>query len=479
MKQVKLTITLATMLLALTCGITQNTAADKIGKINKDLKTVFDIQKKNNPYDLTGNDIKNLPSIQSGNNQNSPKQTNTNELKPGDVHPSAVYLDVDVFYPFNHGAAIVKKGTSTAMIDTKGKFIVPFNKYSFTSTFIVPPKLPFGGTLGHEVGRSTSDNGLFTTSDGKLINYKGEVLVESDMGSSSLTLDGQYAYKINHSQANKYTTIFYNKDGKKIIVQGQLINVNEGIGIFEEKLNSYRYRYKNLNDQLINSDVYDHAEPFSDGLALVGKRNEFGQMLYGFINISGKEVIPLKYTIKPGSFFKGLAKVFPKDVSEFKYAFINNKGTIVVKFTGREGVSDCSYIGDGLFLGTGSFMDSTGKRISYREFFESFGIKKDVKEQVYLATTHLFDDGKIRCTGIKDKHHVIGFVDRKSRKAIEPVFITAAGGGNTNTYFDNVSKLAFAKVLVGRDNSGKETFREGYINEDGIFMIVKGPESQW
>ncbi len=34
-------------------------------------------------------------------------------------------------YSFNGGAAVVRKGTAYALIDTNGNFIVPFNKYEF------------------------------------------------------------------------------------------------------------------------------------------------------------------------------------------------------------------------------------------------------------------------------------------------------------------------------------------------------------
>src|SRR5690606_39359120 len=71
----------------------------------------------------------------SNQKSNETEQTNrtnkTNQLKAGSIHPDAVVLDVDELYPFYNGAAIVRKGSATALINAKGEFIVPFNKYKF------------------------------------------------------------------------------------------------------------------------------------------------------------------------------------------------------------------------------------------------------------------------------------------------------------------------------------------------------------
>src|SRR6185503_2002927 len=51
------------------------------------------------------------------------------QLKPGDVHPNAKVLDVDELFPFSDGVARIRKGPSTALIESSGNFVVPFNKW--------------------------------------------------------------------------------------------------------------------------------------------------------------------------------------------------------------------------------------------------------------------------------------------------------------------------------------------------------------
>ena len=70
---------------------------------------------------------------------------------------------------------------------------------------------------------------------------------------------------------------------------------------------------------------YDGAYSFSEGLAKVVLKDEYGFYKFGFIDKSGTEVIPCKYDYAE-SFREGLAKV---KVSG-KYGFIDKSGTEVI-----------------------------------------------------------------------------------------------------------------------------------------------------
>ena len=71
---------------------------------------------------------------------------------------------------------------------------------------------------------------------------------------------------------------------------------------------------------------YDHADSFSEGLAEVGLKNEYGSYKYGFIDKSGTLVIPCKYG-NARSFHEGLAAVSLRYGS---YGFIDKSGTEVI-----------------------------------------------------------------------------------------------------------------------------------------------------
>ena len=69
---------------------------------------------------------------------------------------------------------------------------------------------------------------------------------------------------------------------------------------------------------------------FSEGLAAVAQRTKEGRLLWGFINASGKEVIPCKYlSVTP--FYKGLAVIcVSSDYRELKYGIIDKTGKLIV-----------------------------------------------------------------------------------------------------------------------------------------------------
>ena len=68
------------------------------------------------------------------------------------------------------------------------------------------------------------------------------------------------------------------------------------------------------------------------------------------------------------------------------------------------------------------------------------------------------------------------FINLRSRKVVMPVFDMI---NQQRIYFDPKARLAYAKVCLGRDNHGGLIYREGYINEDGQFVMVKGKAGEW
>ena len=89
------------------------------------------------------------------------------------------------------------------------------------------------------------------------------------------------------------------------------------------------YGFLDASGKTVVPFEYEHAEAFSEGLAVVSKNN-----LYGYIDKAGKTVIPLKYELA-FSFSEGFAAV-----SEYgKYGFIDPAGRTVIPveldFAGR------------------------------------------------------------------------------------------------------------------------------------------------
>lgn len=92
-----------------------------------------------------------------------------------------------------------------------------------------------------------------------------------------------------------------------------------------------KYGYIRADGIQITDISYDTAEPFSNGLAVVGvNEDDYGNIIesyfYGYINENGEEVIDLVYN-DAWSFSDGLARVGKRveDSSSMLYGYINNK----------------------------------------------------------------------------------------------------------------------------------------------------------
>jgi hypothetical protein len=99
-----------------------------------------------------------------------------------------------------------------------------------------------------------------------------------------------------------------NKDGKEVIPFKY-----ENVFYFNENnlavvVHKKKYGFINKKGELIVRAKYDAAEDFYESLAVVGLKNKEGKLLYGYIDETGKEVIPCIYT-NASSFDSGKAKV--------------------------------------------------------------------------------------------------------------------------------------------------------------------------
>lgn len=111
-----------------------------------------------------------------------------------------------------------------------------------------------------------------------------------------------------------------------------------------------KFGYAKWSKDLVIGAKYDRAFPFSENLALVaiGKTNDDKSSFtgkYGFIDKSGREIIPLQYDYAE-SFSDGLAKVGKIDASSNKilYGFINSRGDEIISLI----YEDAKSFSDGL-----------------------------------------------------------------------------------------------------------------------------------
>jgi len=383
-------------------------------------------------------------------------------LKAGDVAPDAKIIDADVFSDFFNGVAILQKGAAYAIINSKGEFVLPY-----TTDYRFSIKQQHGMGLFNVSKPGVTTNGV------GIMNYKGEFL---PVVGPQFTKDGKYANisrPKNSGDKSKY--VYVDADYNKFSIEKEWMDVYEGLGTVNV---NGKYGYKNKLDQYVVKPIYDYAGPFSEGVAVVGGRDNFGQIKYGLIDAGGKEITPLMFSTIPRNFSGGLAQVFPKDKSEFVYAYFNKKGEMAIKHTAED---IKKYLGftefnNGFSSNSKYVMDVTGKIVEEEEFLSGYGItgklcRLDLKKMNTLGKL-AFSENKV-VSGNYNRT-MFGFIDLEKKKVIEAAFIHSTDHSPFHVFnFDPVSKLSYAQVVLGRGANGKDQIREGFINEDGIFVIVK------
>ena len=257
-----------------------------------------------------------------------------------------------------------------------------------------------------------------------------------------------------------YRFTYATPDGHQYVFDGGINSVHNGIGIVNPP-GLKGLSYATLDGKRITSEMFDAANPFFDGMAVVGKTNQFGQMKYGFINREGKLVIPYQFSIMPGDFHAGYARVEPRTKSAFQYAYINKKGEVVFKQTAE----DVRKYGDfknfhdfGLAYSGRYFLTTDFKIIPVKEFFMSYGIPADswfidnnLTEVEGEKNPKLFFGTRKGIDPVTGQGALTGFINLATKKVVMPVFYRIG-------MFDPVSHLAYAEADIGKDKNGIARF---------------------
>ncbi|WOD43707.1 WG repeat-containing protein [Hwangdonia lutea] len=209
-------------------------------------------------------------------------------------------------------------------------------------------------------------------------------------------------------------------------------------------------------------------------------------MKYGFINTSGKVIVPLMFSKKPENFSNGLAKVYSNEktcssCSQYHYSYINKKGDFVInsKDLKNSGMTFRPFV-HGYAFSYLDVMDKQGTVISATDFLISFGIPKEIitnKKNISVQwDCKNIVNGKMMVSfkGIEGhtykKYHAL--LDLVNKETLFYWYADAKIGP-----FDPVSGLAKVEEYGEKIRNNRK--RIGYINENGIFMIVKGEASKW
>jgi hypothetical protein len=420
------------------------------------------------------------------------------------VHMSdnIISLDVDRLFPFYDGYAVIQKGEAYALINASGTIVVPFNKYVFN----LKSNSDFGFTSGFCVVMDVNTN-RWGMLNNKLelfipciyahvqpVDNNGRIWVGKEFEAST---NGQYILDSKGSLIGEVSAIgknFQNNGIARVFsyqLKGDLVLCRKSVRT--PSGSQTKYGFANLNGTSIVIPLeYDEAWPFSENMAIVGRRDEFGIMKYGFINTQNKLVIPFKFTKRPGRFHNGRACVEPLDKSEFNYGYIDTRGEVVIKIKnepncninlirggmGSEIPIDMYSLSD--FTNGFSFwsrdcrndkkssglivMDTSGNMNHYNSL-----LIKNGWIDGYLPQDR-FIHNEVLLRGVGDRMHAIADIHGN-------ILIKTSEDPNLRAYirttFEPVSKLAVVRMVKQNVNI------DGYVNRQGEIVIVKGPEGKW
>lgn len=270
-------------------------------------------------------------------------------------------------------------------------------------------------------------------------------------------------------------TLYGQADARYTYIPGtQCYPFSQGVArILDERCAAYppsqerefygKYGFIDRAGRLVIPLLYDRAEDFSQGLAVVGVWID-GSIKHGYINLDGEISIPLKFEAA-GSFSEGLAPVQVND----KWGFIDNTGKFIIepKYLGANSFSD-GLAGVSLNDGTYAYINRKGKIVipipsaHYWSFSEGMAVGPDLKG------TMMDHEGKICLTFDDDLQPVKsvseGLITMRNRGALCG-FANTSGNLVIPCIYETVFR--FSEGLAAVSKNGKF----GFIDKKGNLIL--------
>ncbi len=416
----------------------------------------------------------------------------------GSLHANVKWIDNASQIGFKDGILIIEKNNLYMMMDAHGKEIIPYSKNYIALIHNGGGSKNF--YIFEDRGLSSANRFLIDGSGKKLLIMNKDTYYSVPVSVSAeshvrLSFDKEYIF-LNITNGGG---VIVNGAGEKFKITDAYGFLSEGliVATASDNANHIRYGFKNLKDQWVVQPLYDEVGPFSEGFAVVGKKDALGDIKYGFIDKTGKEVIPLKYSVRPGSFRYGRALIRTPNnsTSNISHAFIDKNGETVYEVTKeaikrkQAGVTiNAGYI-QGLLIDHLGVTDLNGKWTDIKTYIKSIGLPEGSRilpnkgsqllttsyrdQPIFPAKPYEYDPDYLiyesfnKATGIK----AYGIYWMKTKRIVPAVFEHIGE-------VDPVSKLFYARFRI-KQGTGADAYREGYINEDGIFLFVKKAPADW
>ncbi len=455
---------------------------------------------------LNNNYVDNINSKVNNSEFNNNLSLSKDFSKTGSISPDAVIIDATEIDDFHLDRAIIRKGESFAVINFQGKFIIPYGKYKFNVLG------------GYKIDKSKCGfiNDMCAVRDVEtekfgFVDLYGNLIVPCTLNDVTPYMKDGYAWAKEKGSDGKEYQEFINVKGRKYPVRNLTWynSTPSFLNIFPVKGNSGFTEYYNKTGKLVFKTRKTISGKYSEGLIRVDTTYELVGKKSGFIDTTGKLIIPYKFKVNNASnnlndFHEGLALYEPLNKEECQYIYINKKADTVLKLRLSERLKQL-YIdrGDGNFNHGFAYITANNKP-AYMDKDKTILILPD-----YIESNNLDFSSKYKSFRIFYKESAQG--DLSTRTDVTMVFSAAMetdiivkmktsgfGGGKEISksvgttisgygvvsvvgkiliapLFDSIGFLDFSSHLCLATYTDKttNTSTTGYVNEDGVFVIVQ------
>jgi len=297
-----------------------------------------------------------------------------------------------------------------------------------------------------------------------------------------------------------YISLFGVVKSYMLLLEEAEITTQQSVNLSGSGLIPYRrgekWGFSDANKNLLIQAWYDDARPFSEGLAMVKLNGK-----YGYIDKSGKELIPFKYDLAHyldlgHNFSEGLAAV----ILNGKYGYIDKSGKEVIPFKYDLGHDFSEGLAEVVLNDKCGYIDKSGKEVSPLKYYVVYNfseglaavilndkwgyINKSGKEVIPLMYDHGrdFSEG-LAAVRLNGKY---GYID-KSGKEVIPLkyddawsFSEGLAAVRLNGKYGYIDKSGKEVIPLKYDDVGlfseglawvRLSDMHGYINKSGKISI--------
>lgn len=420
-------------------------------------------------------------------------------LNPGEIASDAVNIDADFIKAIINGACIIRKGNQEAMIDLKGKFIVPWGKYEYSVSDFA---FPFTTLI--PVTDPAHQKGGFINTKGQVViplsyespssyNCNRIALVGTDARNRRIYIDvtgkqieSHYFRNANSTPGNFGRPLYFQPSANRILF---VESKTKGREVFVPTSG-----YTNAAGSVVIPNNFEDASDFSEGLAAVANKDQFGILKWGFIDASGKLVIPYTYQKRPGNFHHGLALVKPVENADFDYAYIDKQNNIKIKIGKGNGNTPYQPVGNGnevIGISKSPFQkDTRYETIGY--FVKNYAFWGDGYESVLLDTAGNFHklaeivkDDKLKTD--KKGLHILGYDDLgiyfhttdNSNPYGNYGMVDHDGNVLFPAFFTSIKPDYYSPYAYATRGNGSKPGIAGIINRQGVFVMLIGEKARF